>query len=83
MDPATIGLLISIAPTVLDLLFGRGNVIKHEILLQNPKKMYGYGLEGYGLEGEGLRYPPITGYYEEPINIATIQKEGPRKGMQI
>jgi hypothetical protein len=52
MDPATTGLLISIAPTVLDLLFGRGNIIKHELLLENPKKMYGYGLEGYG-----YRYP--------------------------
>jgi hypothetical protein len=83
MDPATIGLLISIAPTVLDLLFGRGSDIKHEIILENPEKMYGYGLEGYGLEGEGLRYPPISGYYEEPTTIATIQKEGPRKGMQI
>jgi hypothetical protein len=50
MDPATIGLLISIAPTVLDILFGRGNAIKQETF---PKKMYGYGLEGYG-----YRYPP-------------------------
>jgi hypothetical protein len=64
MDPATIGLLISIAPTILDLLFserdqrslfGRGSVIKHELILKNPnKKMYGYGLEGYG-----YRYPPL------------------------
>jgi hypothetical protein len=54
MDPATIGLLISIAPTVLELLFGRGSVIKHELILENPKEMYGYGLEGYG-----YRYPPI------------------------
>jgi hypothetical protein len=47
MDPATIGLLISIAPTVLDLLFGRGsdfqsrsknNIIKQETLLENPDK---------------------------------------------
>jgi mRNA-degrading endonuclease RelE of RelBE toxin-antitoxin system len=45
--------------------------------------MYGYGLEGYGYEGEGFRYPPIQGYYDEPITIATITKEGPRKGMQI
>jgi hypothetical protein len=35
MDPATIGLLISIAPTVLDLLFGHGNIIKQETF---PKK---------------------------------------------
>jgi hypothetical protein len=75
MDPATIGLLISIAPTVLELLFG-GSVIKHEMLLENtkenPKEMYGYGLEGYGLEGYGYRYPPIQGYYEEPIELGTI-----------
>jgi hypothetical protein len=75
MDPATIGLLISIAPTILDLLFGRGvtfghvrrtSVIKHETM---PKKMYGYGLEGYG-----YRYPPIEGYYEEPIQLGTITR---------
>jgi hypothetical protein len=47
MDPATIGLLISIAPTVLDLLFGRGHHIKDQALIQNLKDMYGYGLEGY------------------------------------
>lgn len=83
MDPATIGLLISIAPTVLDILFGRGSdqrsrtkysVIKHELV---PKKMYGYGLEGYG-----YRYPPIEGYYDEPIKLGTITK-GPRKGLEI
>jgi hypothetical protein len=86
MDPATIGLLISIAPTVLELLFGRGNSnIKHEMLLENikentkenPKEMYGYGLEGYG-----YRYPPIEGYYEEPIVLGSVTK-GPRKGLQI
>jgi peptidoglycan biosynthesis protein MviN/MurJ (putative lipid II flippase) len=48
MNPATIGLLISIAPTVLDLLFGRGHHIKDQALIQNLKTMYGYGLEGYG-----------------------------------
>jgi hypothetical protein len=74
MDPATIGLLISIAPTVLDLLFGRGSAIKHETI---PKKMYGYGLEGYG-----YRYPPTLGYYEEPIVLGTITK-GPFKGYPI
>jgi hypothetical protein len=96
MDPATIGLLISIAPTVLDILFGRGNVIKHEsvpkrhvqrTILENPEsnrrlrsenKMYGYGLEGYG-----YRYPPIEGYYEEPIVLGKVQKEGPRKELPI
>jgi hypothetical protein len=60
MDPATIGLLISIAPAVLDLLFGRGHHIKDQALIQNLKAMYGYGLEGYGLFGEGYRYPPLS-----------------------
>jgi hypothetical protein len=83
MDPVTIGLLISIAPTVLDLLFGRGHHIKDQALIQNLKTMYGYGLEGYGYAGEGFRYPPVQGYYDEPVTIATVQKEGPRKGMEI
>jgi hypothetical protein len=74
MDPATIGLLISIAPTVLDLIFGRGSAIKHESI---PKKMYGYGLEGYG-----YRYLPTSGFYEEPIIVGTIS-EGPFKGYPI
>jgi hypothetical protein len=70
MDPATIGLLTSIAPTVLDLLFGRGSDIKHEIILENPGKMYSYGLEGYG-----YRYPKIEGYYyEEPITLGTFTR---------
>jgi hypothetical protein len=80
MDPSTIGLLISIAPTVLDLLFGRGTKysdIKHELILENPKEMYGYGLEGYG-----YRYPPIEAYSEEAIPVGTITK-GPRKGLEI
>jgi hypothetical protein len=83
MDPVTIGLLISIAPTVLDLLFGRGHHIKDQALIQNLKTMYGYGLDGYGYAGEGFRYPPVQGYYDEPVTIATVQKEGPRKGMEI
>jgi hypothetical protein len=83
MDPATIGLLISIAPTVLDLLFGRGHHIKDQALIQNLKTMYGYGLKGYGYAGKGFRYPPVQGYYDEPVTIATVQKEGPRKGMEI
>jgi hypothetical protein len=58
MDPATIGLLISIVPTVLDLLFGRGSDIKHGTILKNPTKMYGYGLEGYG-----YRYPTLPEQY--------------------
>jgi hypothetical protein len=44
--------------------------------------MYGYGLEGYGYEGEGFRYPPVQGYYDEPITVATIRK-GPRTSTQI
>jgi hypothetical protein len=57
MDLATIGLLISIAPTVLDMLFGQGH-IKKSLGHQNyPDNMYGYGIEGYGMLGEGYRYP--------------------------
>jgi hypothetical protein len=56
MDPATFGLLFSIAPTVLDLLFGEGH-IKKSLHPQrySSKNMLAYGLEGYG---EGYRYPP-------------------------
>jgi hypothetical protein len=82
MDPATIGLLISLAPTVLDLLFGRGHHIKKEELIQNLKDMYGYGLEGYGLYGQGYRYPHVEGYYDEPIETGMIQK-GPRAGQEL
>jgi hypothetical protein len=82
MDPEMIGLLITIASTVLDLLFGRGHHIMDQALIQNLKTMYGYGLEGYGYAGEGFRYPPIEGYYDEPIKIAKIQK-GPRSGHEI
>jgi hypothetical protein len=71
MDPATIGLLISIAPTVLDMLFGQGH-IKKSLGHQNyPDNMYGYGLEGYGMLGEGYRYPrrrreiKVETYYPE------------------
>jgi hypothetical protein len=49
---------------------------------ENPKEMYGYGLEGYGLEGYGYRYPPIEGYSEEAIPVGTITK-GPRKDKKI
>jgi uncharacterized small protein (DUF1192 family) len=53
MDPATIGLLISIAPTVLDLLFGRGHIKESFRQQRYPlENMCGYGLEGYG-----YRYP--------------------------
>jgi hypothetical protein len=82
MDPATISLLISIAPAVLDLLFGRGHHLKEEEHIQNLKDMYGYGLEGYGLYGRGYRYPHVEGYYEEPIVTGTIQ-QGPRKGQKL
>jgi hypothetical protein len=82
MDPATIGLLISIAPTILDLLFGRGHHIKDQELTQNLKDMYGYGLEGYGLYGQGYRYPTVEGYYDEPIVIGKIQ-QGPRAGQEL
>jgi hypothetical protein len=82
MDPATIGLLISLAPTVLDLLFGRGHHLKKEERIQNLKDMYGYGLEGYGLYGRGYRYPHVEGYYDEPIETGTIQK-GPRAGQKL
>jgi hypothetical protein len=82
MDPATIGLLISLAPTVLDILFGRGHHIKEEQRIQNLKGMYGYGLEGYGLYGRGYRYPHVEGYYDEPIEMGTIQK-GPRAGQKL
>jgi hypothetical protein len=82
MDPATIGLLISIAPAVLDLLFGRGHHIKKEERIQNLKGMYGYGLEGYGLYGRGYRYPHVEGYYDEPIETGTIHV-GPRAGQKL
>jgi hypothetical protein len=61
MDPATIGLLISIAPTVLDLLLGEGHINKSlHPQRYSSKNMLAYGLEGYG---EGYRYPPLTGSY--------------------
>jgi hypothetical protein len=82
MDPATIGLLISIAPAVLDLLLGRGHHLKKEERIQNLKGMYGYGLEGYGLYGRGYRYPHVEGYYDEPIETGTIQV-GPRAGQKL
>jgi hypothetical protein len=80
MDPATIGLLISIAPTVLDLLFGRGHHIKEILSNQkNLKVMYGYGLEGYGMLGEGYRYPrrrrklTVETYYPEAVHLELIR----------
>jgi hypothetical protein len=46
--------------------------------------MYGYGLEGYGLYGQGYRYPPVERYYDEPIMIGKVQKEGSsRLGQEI
>jgi hypothetical protein len=58
MDPATIGLLISIAPNVFDLLFGQGHIKEYSRQQRYPlENMYGYGLEGYGMYGQGYRYP--------------------------
>jgi hypothetical protein len=82
MDPATIELLITLAPAVLGLLFGRGHHLKEEERIQNLKDMYGYGLAGYGLYGQGYRYPHVEGYYDEPVETGTIQ-EGPRKGQKL
>jgi hypothetical protein len=77
MDPVTIGLLISIAPTVLDLLFGHGHHIKDQALIQNLKTMYGYGFEGFGYEGEGYRYPPLS-RDSKNLMLTTVQtKRGP------
>jgi hypothetical protein len=69
MDPATIGLLISIAPTVLDLLFGRGHIKESSRQQRHSfENMYGYGLEGYG-----YRYPKrkrrltVETYYPQDV----------------
>jgi hypothetical protein len=74
MDPATIGLLITIAPTVLDLLFGRGHIKESSRQQRYPfENMYGYGLEGYGMYGQGYRYPrrrrklTVETYYPEKV----------------
>jgi hypothetical protein len=75
MDPATIGLLISIAPTVLDLLFGRGHIKESSRQQRYPlENMYGYGLEGYG-----YRYPrrrrklTVETYYPESAHPELIR----------
>jgi hypothetical protein len=81
MDPATIGLLISIAPTVLDLLFGRGYHIKESFRQQRYplENMYGYGLEGYGMYGQGYRYSrrrrklTVQTYYPEEVQPELIR----------
>jgi hypothetical protein len=80
MDPATIGLLISIAPTVLDFLFGQGHHIKKTLSNQNNRNnMYGYGLEGYGMLGEGYRYSrrrrklTVQTYYPEAVQPDLIR----------
>jgi hypothetical protein len=79
MDPATIGLLISMAPTVLDMLFGQGH-IKKSLGQQNySDNMYGYGLEGYGMLGEGYRYPrrrrevTVSTYYPPEVHPNLIR----------
>jgi hypothetical protein len=75
MDPATIGLLISIAPTVLDLLFGQGHIKDSFRQQRYPlENMYGYGLEGYG-----YRYPKrkrrltVETYYPESVQPEVIR----------
>jgi hypothetical protein len=79
MDPATIGLIISIAPTILDLLFGDGN---HNIFSRIPKmSITCYGIYGYGEgldEGEGFPYPELMG----PAQPVIIKKgvRNPRTG---
>jgi hypothetical protein len=80
MDPATIGLLISIAPTILDLLFGEGHIKESFRRQRYPlENMYGYGLEGYGMYGQGYRYPrrrrklTVETYYPEAVQPALIR----------
>jgi hypothetical protein len=75
MDPATIGLLLSIAPTVLDLLFGQGHIKESSRPQRYPlENMYGYGLEGYG-----YRYPrrrrklTVETYYPESAQPELIR----------
>jgi hypothetical protein len=69
MDPATIGLLMSIAPTVLDLLFGRGHIKESSRQQRYPlENMYGYGLEGYGYRYPGReRRLTVETYYPEKV----------------
>jgi hypothetical protein len=69
MDPATIGLLISIAPTVLDLLFGQGHIKESSRQQRYPlENMYGYGLEGYGYRYPGRkRRLTVETYYPEKL----------------
>jgi hypothetical protein len=80
MDPATIGLLISIAPTVLDLLFGEGHIKDSSRQQRYPlENMYGYGLEGYGMYGQGYRYPrrrrklTVQTYYPEEVQPELVR----------
>jgi hypothetical protein len=80
MDPATIGLLISIAPTVLDLLFGQGHIKESSRQQRYPfENMYGYGLEGYGMYGQGYRYPrrrrklTVETYYPEAVQPELVR----------
>jgi hypothetical protein len=75
MDPAAIGLLISIAPTVLDLLFGQGHIKESSRQQRYPlESMYGYGLEGYG-----YRYPrrrrevTVSTYYPPEVQPNLIR----------
>jgi hypothetical protein len=79
MDPATIGLLISITPTVLDLLFGQGHIKDSSRQQRYPlENMYGYGLEGYGMYGQGYRYPrrrklTVETYYPEAVQPELVR----------
>jgi hypothetical protein len=87
MDPATLGLLISIAPTVLDLLFGSGHHLEDDRRLRKKMTlagygMYGYGLLGFGLEGLGYRLPSLAGEPKDIITVGTFKK-GKRAGMPI
>jgi hypothetical protein len=92
MDPATIGLLISIASTVLDLLFGQGHIKESSQQQRYPlENMYGYGLEGYGYRyprRRRRRIPTVETYYPleaqpELIRAAVFNRAIARKNPWI
>jgi cytochrome c553 len=68
MDPATIGLILSLAPNVLDLLFGEGfdpKLLSDDRLLKyiaNNKKMVDRRMLAKGLEGYRFQYPKASAY---------------------
>jgi hypothetical protein len=77
MDPATLGLLISIASTALDLLFGQGHhTLNVQDVQEKLRQMYGYGLEGYG-----YRYPELT--EEALVPIVTIPGSTIKKYIKV